>query len=566
MIFSNKRIFTLWVLFILPLSITSLQARTHSYKTGTDTTRNCSIEIVKDNPIISMLDSLAQLTFKGLPDFRGDRSVMNTYHYPADFVPTFNDSVYRARIKKMDQNSPFGYVYNPMVKQYIELYACRKRALTERIMGMTGVYFPLFEEQLDRFNMPLELKYLAVIESALNPVAKSRVGAKGLWQFMFNTGKLYDLKVNSYVDDRNDPYKATIAACKHMKDLYNIYGNWSLVLAAYNSGAGNVNRAIRKAGGVMDYWAIQRFLPRETRDYVPAFIAASYVLQYATEHNLYPVYPGILASDIDTVTVKQALSFDQISEMFNIPIENLRFLNPAYTKDIIPANNENTYFLRIPTAYVADYINNEEALYAYKTQKGLEREKMLAQIKEIQDRTITHVVRNGETLASIAKKYHCSVSDLKKWNGMRKGNVRHNQELLVYVTGTLKNKLDGEKNAKNSDTAVAVVKESKPEYKKSNTTVISGDTLMGPPSIAEFYGNDADKILKSKADYKNVKLNVDSQNAKVIYHTIRQGDTLWGIANQYKGVTVEQIKQLNQIKNANSLKPGQKIKISVGEG
>ncbi|MHC1706787.1 MAG: LysM peptidoglycan-binding domain-containing protein [Bacteroidales bacterium] len=563
MIFSKKGITEFWVLAIITLSCCSVQARTHSYKTGTDTTRTVNVEIVKDNPIISMLDSLALLTFKGIPDFRGDRSALNKYNFSADFIPSYNDSIYRARIKKLDQNSPFGYVYNPMVKQYIDLYAIRKRGLTERILGLAGVYFPLFEEQLDRFNMPLELKYLAVIESALNPIAKSPVGAKGLWQFMYNTGKIYDLKVSSYVDDRNDPYKATIAACKHMKDLYNIYGNWSLVLAAYNSGAGNVNRAIRKAGGVMDYWAIQRFLPRETRDYVPAFIAVSYVMQYSAEHNLYPVYPGILASDIDTVTVKQVLSFDQISEMFNIPVENLRFLNPAYTKDIIPANSEKSYFLRLPSAYIADFINNEEALYAYRTQKGLERERLLAQVREIQDRTITHVVRQGETLASIAKKYHCSISDLKKWNGLRKGHVKRNQELMVYVTESVKNRLQQENKGKDS---AVVANNSRTENKSNATSRVKADSsLVGPPTIADYLGHDAEKILNSGSNYKTAKLNLSKQNDKVIYHTIRQGDTLWGIANQYKGVTVEQIKQLNQIKNARDIKPGQKIKISIDE-
>jgi membrane-bound lytic murein transglycosylase D len=564
MIFSGNRINRLWVILLVLLPWASLQARDHAYKTGTDTTRGVTVEIVKDNPIIGMLDSLAQLTFKGMPDFRGDRGALNIYHYPSDFIPVYSDSAYRLRIQKMDHNSPFCYVYNSSVRQYIDLYAVKKRALTEKILGLAGVYFPLFEEQLDRFNMPLELKYLAVIESALNPVAKSPVGAKGLWQFMYNTGKLYDLKVTSYVDDRNDPYKATIAACKHMKDLYNIYGDWSLVLAAYNSGAGNVNRAIRKSGGIMDYWAIQRFLPRETRDYVPAFIAASYVLRHAAEHNLYPVYPGIMASDIDTVTVKQVLSFDQISEMFNIPIENLRFLNPAYTKDIIPASIENMYFLRLPTAYIADYINNEEALYAYKTQKGLERERMLAQVRDIQDRTVTHVVRHGETLASIAKKYHCSVSELKKWNGLRKNYVKRNQELLVYVSSPVKNKL--EVTAKDKDTAIVAAKDSKTDTKKTPSVTVYNDSLIGPPSFADVFGKDAEKMLKSAPDYRTANLNGMGNNNKVIYHTIRQGDTLWSIANQYKGVTVEDIKQLNKIKNAHSIKPGQKIKISLGEG
>lgn len=560
MIFNNKEINRFLILLVFSFSTLQLQAFSHSYKTGPDTSRNDLCEIVKDNPILSLLDSMAKVTFTGMPDFSVDREKLNIYHYPADFIPSFSDSVYRDRLEKLSRQSPFGYIHHPLVRQYIDLYAVRKRDLTQRILGMSGIYFPLFEEQLDRFNLPLELKYLAVIESALNPVARSHAGAKGLWQFMYYTGKMYDLKVSSYTDDRNDPYKATIAACRHLKDLYAIYGDWSLVLAAYNSGAGNVNKAIRKAGGVMNYWAIQRFLPRETRDYVPAFIAASYVMHYAAEHNLFPVYPGILAADIDTVTVREVLSFDQITEMLNIPLENLRFLNPIYSKDLIPASPGNTYFLRLPSHYVADFINNEEALYAFKTQKGLEREKMLAQVKEIQDKTMTHVVRKGETISTVAKKYRCSVADIRRWNGLKSNTLKRNQELLVYMSSSTKNAID-----RNKDTVSLASKNN--ENKKNANREIGNDSLIGPPSPAEFFGADLEKMAKNSGDYQTVNLNNDKgQGNKYIYHTIRHGDTLWGIANKYKGVTVEQIKQWNAIKNANVLKPGQKLKIALGEG
>jgi len=193
------------------------------------------------------------------------------------------------------------------------------------VMGLAEVYFPLFEEQLDKHNMPLELKYLAVVESALNPTANSRAGAKGLWQFMYSTGKMYGLKSNSLVDDRFDPYKATDAACRHLNDLYYIYNDWSLALAAYNSGPGNVNKAIRRAGGVRSYWAVWPFLPRETRGYVPAFIAVMYLMNHPAEHNIYPTTPDIFYEEIDTVVVNDVLSFDQISEMLNIPMDELKF-------------------------------------------------------------------------------------------------------------------------------------------------------------------------------------------------------------------------------------------------
>jgi membrane-bound lytic murein transglycosylase D len=242
----------------------------------------------------------------------------------------------------------------------------RKRGLTERVMGLAQIYFPMFEEHLDRFNMPLELKYLAIVESALNPVAKSRVGATGLWQFMYGTGKAYNLKVTSLVDDRRDPLKSTIAACEHMNDLYRMYGDWLLVLAAYNSGAGNVNKAIRRSGGKMDFWQIRPFLPLETRGYVPAFIAVNYVMSYAAEHNLRPVQPLFHHFEIDTVIVKDVLTFSQISNMLNIPVEEIEFLNPAYKSRIIPATRDNTYVLRLQKKNIAGYVINEAQLYAYR--------------------------------------------------------------------------------------------------------------------------------------------------------------------------------------------------------
>jgi membrane-bound lytic murein transglycosylase D len=233
-------------------------------KTQADTVPSAKCNIVTDSPIVGMLDSLIQIKYFRGYYFNSDTSFLNVYQFPFDTIPIYSDSVYDARITWLDKNTPIELTFNQDVRQFINLYAVQKRQLTSRVLGLAEVYFPLFEEQLDRFNLPLELKYLAVVESALNPTAGSRVGAKGLWQFMYNTGKFYNLKVTSFVDDRFDPYKSTIAACEHLCDLYEIYGDWFLVMAAYNAGAGNVNKAIRRAGNVMNYWAIQPFLPRET--------------------------------------------------------------------------------------------------------------------------------------------------------------------------------------------------------------------------------------------------------------------------------------------------------------
>ena len=492
----------------------------------------------------------------------------------------------------MSEQSPFEYIYNTDVRKFIDLYAYRKRALTARILGLAQLYFPLFEEQLDKFNMPLELKYLAVIESALIPTANSRAGAKGLWQFMYGTGKVYGLKISSYVDDRFDPIKSTIAACEHLNDLYDIYGNWSLALAAYNSGAGNVNKAIRRAGGAKNFWVIQRYLPRETRSYVPAFIAASYVLTYAPEHRIYPVDPGLLFYEIDTVIVKNPLTFDQISEMLSIPKEELQFLNPAFKQGVIPATNENPYVLRLRKKYIGDFINNENALYAYKTKKGLSRDSLLAAAYSNSRDATEYKVKNGETLGSIAKKFHMSIPELKSLNNLKKNYVKPKQHLLVY-TSPPKNKAPEHlvvSSATPRDTSVKPVKIVNPEIVDSSVyhVVKRGENLN---KIAQDNNCSTDNIVKwnhlnnltiavgqklriaapseesakapgSAAQSAKTSKTIASPNGqKYIYYIIQPGDNLWGIAEKYEGVTVADIKKLNNISNAQRLKPGQKIKI-----
>jgi len=379
-----------------------------------------------DDPISAMLDSLSTLkVFQNIDSRRymGERR----HNFPAGFVPAFSDSVYKERIDRLNDNSPFEFVYNAQVKAYIDLYATRRRALTERMLGLSQLYFPLFEEQLDRFNLPLELKYLAVIESALNPTARSRVGATGLWQFMYHTGRMYGLQVNSYVDDRSDIVRSTIAACEHFVDLYKIYEDWSLVIAAYNAGPGNVNRAIRRAGGVKDFWRIANYLPRETRNYVPGFIAVTYVMEYAEEHNLYAVPPVYSHFDVDTIHVKQQLSLRTLSELLEVPIENLRYLNPTFRKDIIPNKPENPYVLHLPKDVTPLFIANEEAIYNFRPPDQIRQEELAARMEE----TTIHVVRQGEVLGSIARRYGTSVGEIQRLNNMRGTLIRPGQRLIV---------------------------------------------------------------------------------------------------------------------------------------
>ncbi len=469
--------------------------------------------VIEDDPIVSMLDSLANAKFWSTFEFITDTLKLNTCNYKKDEIPVFNDSVYEQRIALLNAETPFEMVYNKDVRKWIDMYTISRRELTSRMLGLAELYFPLFEEQLDKYDIPLELKYLAIVESALNPTARSRAGAKGLWQFMYRTGKLYNLKVTSLIDERCDPYKSTVAACEHLRDLYDIYHDWSLVLAAYNSGAGNVNKAIRRSGNKLNYWLIQYHLPRETRGYVPAFIAVNYIMNYTSEHNLYPVKPDIYDHEIDTVTVKHALSFEQISEMLSISREELKFLNPSYTKGIIPSTKDKQYMICLRKEHIGNFINNETALYDYKTQEGIDREKILAEVKQAQEREI-HIVKSGENLGSIAQKYHVRVNDLISWNNLRGTLIRPNQRLVVYA----------------------------------------------PPS----YSPQKEKsIIQTEESFQDQTNDSNQNSGEYFYYTVEKGDTLWDIANKYKGVTVTQIKKLNNINNTRNLKPGQKLKVPI---
>ena len=516
-------------------------------------------ELVQDSPVLTILDSLVNIKYFSEKFLIDDSTDLNVYNFPADFVPTYSDSIYEARIEYLNSQTPIELTYNKNVKNYILLYGERKRDLTQRLLGLSKIYFPYFEEQLDRFNIPLELKYLAIVESALIPNAGSRVGAKGLWQFMYGTGKVYGLTVSSYVDDRFDPMKSTIAACEHMEDLFDIYGDWSLVMAAYNSGAGNVNRAIRRAGGIKNYWAIWPFLPRETRGYVPAFIAVNYIMNFAAEHNLYPVDPGILYQGIDTVTVNDVLSFDQISELLNIPMDDIKFLNPQYKLGVIPVTSDEKYILRLPKEYISAYLNNEDSLYNFKSEKGLEREKLLAQIKKVSDRSI-HIVRSGENLGYIAKQYRCYVSQLKQWNNLRGNTIFPGQKLIVYARGSV---------VASSNQPVIRSNEQSFHYVRSgeNLGLIAKKYKCSITDLQEWNNLESSiirpnqKLIVFKPEKE--KTIAANSSGKYLYHTIKSGDTLWDIARMYDGVTVDKIKLLNNISNTRHLEPGKKLKIAI---
>lgn len=521
--------------------------------------QNNGLAYIEDSPIVKMLDSLLRIQYFSDSLLWYDSMNLNKYGFAPMEVPTYPDSVYAQRLAELDRESPLDLIYNKHVKAFIELYAMRKRGLTGRALGLSYVYFPMIEEKLDKYNIPLEMKYLAIVESALNPTAGSPAGAKGMWQFMYGTGKAYDLKVTSLVDDRFDPYKATEAACKHMLDLYGMYQDWYLVLAAYNSGAGTVNRAIRRAGGVKDYWAIWPFLPKETRGYVPAFIAVNYVMSYASEHNIYPIHPGIIAHGTDTVSVTEVLSFEQLNEMLGIPMRDLKFFNPQYKRDIIPATCEKPYMLRIPTNYIGTFINNESDVYAYKTKQGIEKYKLLEEVEKVSDQSV-HSVRKGESLGSIAKKYRVSVNQLKQWNNLKSTNLQVGQKLTLYNSGTPMAQVTNNPVKRSTSSSQHIVQSGE------TLGIIASKYKCNVTDLQEWNGLKGTKLQVGQKLKVYPPSSASAQKGEVsgkyIVHTVKSGDTLWDIAREYDGVTVDQIKKLNNLTRNSKLKIGQKLKIA----
>lgn len=348
------------------------------------------------------------------------------------------DSVYIERLQNI--NSFIDLSYNPIVKRFINAYTKKNKSQVEIMIGLSEYYFPFFEEILDRNNLPIELRMLPVIESALNPKAVSRVGATGLWQFMYGTGRMYKLTINSFVDERRDPIKSTEVAIKFLSDLYSIYNDWTLVIAAYNCGPGNVNKAIRRSGGKRNYWELYYYLPRETRGYVPAFIAATYTFNYYKEHGIYPK-PINFPVTTDTITINRMLHLQQVSEVLGIPINQLRDLNPQFKQDIIPGKFK-PYKFRIPLSQVGPFIDNEQAIYAYKDSVFFNKKTEItpAQYNSsyqhyVPSGSVKYIYKviEGDVPGTIAQRYGITVTQLKDWNNIRRNIIRIGQKLTIYI-------------------------------------------------------------------------------------------------------------------------------------
>ncbi len=432
------------------------------------------------------------------------KSVTELNYEPVEYPDLPTDTL-KARLSRLNAKTPFNIEYNPSLESVIKNYLKNRREQLERLLALSEFYFPMFERELDNQNIPLEIKYLAIVESALKPRAKSRVGATGLWQFMFTTGKLYGLDVSSYVDERSDPIKSTIAASKYLANLYEIFGDWDLALAAYNSGPGNVSKAIRRSGGYQNYWNIRPFLPRETAGYLPAFLATMYIFEYAEEHGLKMEKPIFRHFETDTVHIKQMITLDQVSEVTGVNIEELQFLNPSYKLDIIPFIEDENYSLRLPKRVIGQFVNNEKEIYAYAKAQFDKREKPLPELVETKSQ-IRYRVKSGDYLGKIARRYGVRVNDIKRWNGLRSNNIRIGQRLTIYPR--------------------------QPYIASSQQT------------------NDTEKSNSTKSDPKG--------NPEI--YTVKKGDTFWSIAQKYPGVSVQNLKDWNDISGDN-LKPGMKIKV-----
>lgn len=463
------------------------------------------MEIYEENDTIiysnELTDSLLNLWYihKAVGDENAGAYDMDTVHFESD-VP---DSVYIRRIRNM--NSFITLPYNNIVKNYIVLYSEKMPERIGKIIGLSRYYMPIFEEILDRYDLPEELKAMAIIESSLNPTAVSRAGAKGMWQFMYSTAKLYGLTINSFVDERLDPVASAEAAARYLKDSYRIFGDWNLAIASYNCGAGNVNRAIRRSGGKRAFWDIYPYLPRETRGYVPAFVGALYTMKYYKEHGIEPE-PVAIPAAVDTFKINRMLHFNQVSELVGVPVEDLKNLNPQYRHGIIPGN-EREYILRIPYSYVNDFIEVEDSLYAYKADEFFNP----VTIKKIKDggdgQRIVYRVRSGDVLGKIALRYRVTVSQIKRWNNLRGNMIRVGQRLVIYS---------------------GVKPSAEPAAPKKTVAASASKSVISPDTPYTTY-------------------------------TVRSGDTLYDIAKAYPGVSAQNIMDFNGI--GSRIKPGMTIRI-----
>ncbi|MDD2474773.1 MAG: transglycosylase SLT domain-containing protein [Dysgonamonadaceae bacterium] len=475
------------IVLIIFLSSTTLLISQNQEKVNTTTTNK---ETLQDSSVVlpeSLNDNLSHLLHNWQIDFSKSPSQCNKGVNIA-----YTDSVYMKRL--YDLPTIMELSFNPVVRTYIEMYTNKRRDLVSYMLSLGDYYYPMFEEALDRYGLPLELKYLPVIESALNPVAVSRMGATGLWQFMLRTGRQYKLEVNSLVDERRDPYKSTDAAAQYLRDLYQIYEDWNLVIAAYNCGPGNVNKAIARSGGQRDYWDIYYNLPRETRGYVPAFIAANYVMNYNDEHRICHQETSNELIALDTVHVDREVHFQQISAILEIPIESIRRYNPQFKRDLIPGNHK-PYALVLPTKEMYAFISHKDEIVNHN--RSVYMTNRMQTLTNLNDETALsgnvlntyYRIKKGDTLGAIARRNGTTVGRLQRMNGMRSTKLSIGKRIIVKQ-------------------------------------------IAKPVEVQE--------------DNQDGKSNASTGEVENTYYRVKRGDTLGGIARR-NGTTVAQLQRMNRM-------------------
>lgn len=485
------------------------------------------------------------------------------------FQSNVPDEVYIERIKQM--NSFITLPYNDIVKNYIILYSEKMPTKMANILGLCEYYMPIFQEILNRYDMPEELKAMAVIESAMNPRAVSRAGAKGMWQFMYSTAKIYGLHIDSFVDERLDPVKSAEAAAQYLQDSYEIFGDWNLAIASYNCGAGNVNRAIRRSGGKRAFWDIYPYLPRETRGYVPAFVGALYTMKYYKEHGIKPEAIEMPAH-VDTFKINKMLHLKQVSDLTGAPLEELKNLNPQYSHEIIPGNDRE-YILRLPYNYTNAFIDNEDSLYRHKADEYF-NPVTLKKIKDGGDgERIVYRVKSGDYLGRIASRHRCTVAQIKRWNNLTSNNIRVGQRLVIYRGGNAPASVSSSSSTGSSSKASAETV--KAPANATTYTVKSGDVLG---KIAERHGCTVAQLkawnnLTSNNIRVGQKLIVSAKTSTPVStagqtpvsgeyttYVVKSGDTFYSIAKNYPGISAQNIMDFNGM-DSSKIMPGMTIKI-----
>ena len=484
------------------------------------------------------------------------------------FESNVPDEVYIERIRQM--NSFITLPYNDIVKNYIILYSEKMNTRMSNILGLCKYYMPIFEEILNKYDMPEELKAMAVIESAMNPRAVSRAGAKGMWQFMYATAKMYGLHIDSFVDERLDPVKAAEAAAQYLQDSYEIFGDWNLAIASYNCGAGNVNKAIRRSGGKRAFWDIYPYLPRETRGYVPAFVAALYTMTYYKEHGIKPEAIEMPAH-VDTFRITKMLHLRQVSDLTGAPLNELKDLNPQYSHEIIPGNNRE-YILRLPYNYTNAFIDHEDSLYRHKADEYFNP----VTLKKIQDgadgERIVYRVKSGDYLGRIASRHRCTVAQIKRWNNLTSNNIRVGQRLVIYRGGSAPASASSSSSSSSAQPASAPAN-------ATTYTVKSGDVLG---KIAERHGCTVAQLkawngltsnnirvgqklivsaaASSSASSPQTSAPAAAQNGEYTSYTVKSGDSFYSIAKNYPGVSAQDIMNFNGL-SSSKIQPGMTIRI-----